>query len=283
MEFLHNDSSLLPPPSINIVQTETTSTVTTVAFKERSTSRLLSLDLLRGLIIIVMAWDHSHDFISDGKLPKDHGDEGWSGPLATYDNNVGLFLQRWLTHFCAPGFFWLMGIGMAFFSTSRSKRGWSNWQIIKHFQIRGLFLVFSDRLVNIPAYVQLYRKTTWLYPAVFPTPNALLGLLSIFEVLTSLGLTMMICGLLLPTIQYLSKKIKIFVLQGGQILCMLLGGASFVISNIVVIHYQDGDPTKMEPFPRSADPAKTFPQYLVRDHSHRSPERKCHMGHTSHD
>ncbi|CAF1056285.1 unnamed protein product [Didymodactylos carnosus] len=259
MQLLH-DPSLLSPPSTNVVQTEATPTVTTRAVIERNTSRLLSLDLLRGLIIIVMVWDHSRDFVCDGKLPKDRNNEDWNGPLPTYDNNVGLFLQRWLTHFCAPGFFWLMGIGMTFFSTSRSKRGWSNWQIVKHFQIRGLFLLFCDRVVNIPWYVFLYRKST------STRSDPLGGLISLFEVLTSLGLTMMICGLLLLCIEYLSKKIKIFMLQGGQIFCMLLGGVFFVISNIVVIHYQDGDP-KVKPFPRIVDPTKTFPQCLVRDHS----------------
>lgn len=44
--------------------------------------------------------DHSRDMISDNRLPVDRGFEMWDGPLANYDNHAGLFLQRWLPHFC---------------------------------------------------------------------------------------------------------------------------------------------------------------------------------------
>ena len=49
--------------------------------------RLLSLDLMRGAIMVVMAWDHSVDILSDGKLPRDNGFQAWSGHLATYDES----------------------------------------------------------------------------------------------------------------------------------------------------------------------------------------------------
>jgi hypothetical protein len=40
-------------------------------------SRLVSLDLLRGLIMIIMAWDHVKDFLNDQQLPKNEGWEIW--------------------------------------------------------------------------------------------------------------------------------------------------------------------------------------------------------------
>ena len=62
-----------------------------------ATERLLSLDLMRGAIMVVMAWDHSVDILSDGKLPRDSGFQAWSGHLATYDESGGLFLARFIS------------------------------------------------------------------------------------------------------------------------------------------------------------------------------------------
>jgi uncharacterized membrane protein len=52
-----------------------------------------------------------------------------------------------MTHPCAPGFFFLMGVSMLSFSNSRRKRGWSEWAIIRHFLIRGGLLIALQLLV----------------------------------------------------------------------------------------------------------------------------------------
>ena len=58
--------------------------------------RLNSLDLVRGVIMVVMSWDHSRDYVSDQKNPANQGAEQWSGPLATYDNSVRLWFSRFV-------------------------------------------------------------------------------------------------------------------------------------------------------------------------------------------
>src|SRR5262245_4068219 len=64
-------------------------------------SRLEAIDVVRGVIMILMALDHTRDFF------------GIPGPSPTNlaQASAPLFLTRWVTHFCAPVFFLLAGTG----------------------------------------------------------------------------------------------------------------------------------------------------------------------------
>ena len=108
----------------------------------RKSSRLFPLDALRGLIIILMALDHANLFIAQ----RHSSGEYWGGPFPVYDDALA-FLTRFVTHLCAPGFFFLMGVGMVLFAHSRRKRGWSEGAILRHFLIRGGLLIALQLLV----------------------------------------------------------------------------------------------------------------------------------------
>ena len=56
--------------------------------------RLDSVDLLRGLIMVLMALDHTRDFFTNAKFD----------PLDLTQTNTAYFLTRWFTHYCAPNF-----------------------------------------------------------------------------------------------------------------------------------------------------------------------------------
>jgi len=95
--------------------------------------RLVSVDVLRGLVIVIMALDHTRDFLSYLRFPPDD-------MAHTYG---ALFFTRFITHFCAPVFSFLAGTG-AFLATSRGK---SLRQVSWFFFTRGLFLVILELTV----------------------------------------------------------------------------------------------------------------------------------------
>src|SRR6516162_6274743 len=96
-------------------------------------SRIASVDQLRGLVMILMALDHTRDYFSGlsfspGDLSKTYG---------------ALFFTRVVTHVCAPVFFLLAGAG-AYLSVARRK---SLPQAARFFWTRGLWLVFLELTV----------------------------------------------------------------------------------------------------------------------------------------
>jgi len=95
--------------------------------------RLVSVDILRGLVMTIMVLDHTRDFVSYVRFaPEDMAH--------TYP---ALFFTRFITHFCAPVFAFLAGTG-AFLSTSHGK---SIPQVSRFLFTRGLWLVFLELTV----------------------------------------------------------------------------------------------------------------------------------------
>ncbi len=104
--------------------------------RETRTRRNLPLDALRGIIVVLMALDHANYFVAQ----KHSSGEHWGGSFPDYSDALS-FLTRLVTHPVAPGFCFLMGVGMALFAASRRARGWSERAIVKHFLVRGLVLI----------------------------------------------------------------------------------------------------------------------------------------------
>lgn len=110
--------------------------------------RLIPLDFLRGLILILMAIDHANYFVARMHPTG----EFWGIPLPQY-SNMAEFLTRFVTHICAPGFFFLMGAGMVFFAHSRRSLDWAESKIVRHLVIRGLLLIFLQFSLENPAWI----------------------------------------------------------------------------------------------------------------------------------
>lgn len=110
--------------------------------KANTHSRLFAVDALRGLMITLMALDHTNFFVAQ----KHPSGEYWGGPFPAYRDPLA-FLTRLVTHPVAPGFSFLMGVGITLFARSRLQRGWSKWSILRTLLIRGAVLMALQLLV----------------------------------------------------------------------------------------------------------------------------------------
>jgi uncharacterized membrane protein len=90
--------------------------------------RLESVDVVRGVIMIIMALDHTRDFFGAAGSPTN---------LATA--SIALFFTRWITNICAPVFFLLTGTGAYLSLRKRTKP-----ELSRFLFTRGLWLIFLD-------------------------------------------------------------------------------------------------------------------------------------------
>ncbi len=106
------------------------------------TRRLVSVDLLRGLAIVVMALDHVRDYFTNVRFD----------PLDLSYTSGPLFLTRWITHFCAPTFILLAGVSARLVARRLPRRDLSRFLLT-----RGLWLVFIEVTVVTYAWLMNVR------------------------------------------------------------------------------------------------------------------------------
>src|SRR5436305_8480647 len=92
--------------------------------------RLDSVDWLRGFVMVVMALDHVRDFFGDMTFDA----------IDPHQTTVRHFFTRWVTHFCAPTFIFLTGVGIYLTRARGTTKPRLAWFLLS----RGLWLVVLE-------------------------------------------------------------------------------------------------------------------------------------------
>jgi uncharacterized membrane protein len=148
--------------------------------------RLTSIDMLRGLVIIIMALDHVRDFFMAGAV---------QDPVNTPDVSVGLYFTRWITHFCAPVFVFLAGTSAGLMVTRKTPG-----ELGKFLLTRGLWLLLIEVVV-----ISTGISFAPLGSAAFGGQTFVM-----LQVIWAIGMSMIVLG----ACQFLGRRI-----------CLLLGAA----------------------------------------------------------
>ena len=154
--------------------------------------RILSIDILRGLVMVIMALDHTRDFFHFGEMETD--------PMNPETTNVFLFFTRWITHFCAPIFVFLSGISAYLSAKNKTPKSASIF-LIK----RGFWLIF----------VEVFIITLGL------TFNPLYNVI-VLQVIWSIGCSMILLGILSRISNQLVMAVGLILFFGHNILNYLM-------------------------------------------------------------
>ena len=106
-----------------------------VVYAPPARQRIDSIDLLRGLVMVIMLLDHTRDYFSAEQFQFD--------PTNLDRTSIALFLTRWITHFCAPVFVFLAGTG----AYLRLARGGTPKELSWFLVSRGAWLIVLELTV----------------------------------------------------------------------------------------------------------------------------------------
>jgi uncharacterized membrane protein len=153
-----------------------------------SNSRIASIDTLRGIVMIIMALDHTRDFFHNTAITAD--------PLDVDTTTPWLFFTRWITHYCAPVFVFLSGLS-AYIASQKKTHSEASTFLMK----RGLWLVIAELAI-----ITLGLTFNPLYN------------IFILQVIWAIGWSMIILGLLMRTSFKVILVIGLLLFFGHNIL-----------------------------------------------------------------
>lgn len=155
--------------------------------------RVSAFDRLRGLIIVLMALDHASYFIA-----RVHQTETWASQPPYYADFVS-FITRRITHLCAPGFFLLMGVGVALLAQARRAAGWTPARITRFLATRGVVLLVVQHVVENPAWLLgVLSMDSSAGAAIGGLPGPGGEVMLSFGVLSALGVALIVCSVACP-------------------------------------------------------------------------------------
>ena len=148
--------------------------------------RFEGVDVLRGLIIVLMALDHTRDFWAPTLFQ----------PEDIEHSNLAWFLTRWVTHLCAPLFVFLAGTSV-WFQLQRSNKV----EVSRFLISRGLWLVFLEVTIN---------TLSWHIPDM--PPNIVL------QVIWILGVSMLLMAAFIWLPLWVMVSLSVIMITGHNLL-----------------------------------------------------------------
>jgi uncharacterized membrane protein len=137
-------------------------------------SRIGSIDILRGLVMVIMALDHVRDYFHINAFAGNY-------PENMESTNMILFGTRFITHFCAPVFVFLAGTSAFLYGRNKS-----SGHLSKFLVTRGIWLIFVEIIIN---------NFLWWFDVNYGFTN--------LQVIWAIGLSMIVLGLAI----YLPKRL----------------------------------------------------------------------------
>jgi uncharacterized membrane protein len=150
--------------------------------------RIQSIDVLRGIVMIIMALDHVRDYFHNDAFQHDPLDPATTTPL--------LFFTRFITHFCAPTFLFLAGTSAYLIGLKKTKAALSSF-LLK----RGLWLILIEVVVI---------SLAWTFNPLYNT--------IIFQVIWAIGISMVMLGLAVRLPYGVIFAIGAFIVLGHNVL-----------------------------------------------------------------
>jgi uncharacterized membrane protein len=156
--------------------------------------RLSAIDMVRGLVIVIMAIDHVRDFTMVGTE---------QDPMTNPNITTAVFLTRWITHFCAPVFVLLAGTSAGLMTARKSRHALARFLVS-----RAVWLIFIE--------VFVLSNLATFSPRGIPEMGG--STLVAMQVIWAIGASM----LALAVLQYFGRRV-----------CLLVGIAIVVSHNLL--------------------------------------------------
>ena len=172
-------------------------------------ARIESIDILRGLVMVIMALDHARSYFHYGALFGDPTDLQTTTPF--------LFLTRFITHYCAPVFVFLAGTSAVLYGRKKTKN-----ELSRFLFTRGIWLIFLEVIVN---------NLIWTFDFSYS--------LNIFQVIWAIGLSMVFLAFIIYLPKTLSLIIGILIVAGHNLLDGMVTQGTDPASILWYIFHQD--------------------------------------------
>lgn len=165
--------------------------------------RIDTIDFVRGLVMIIMALDHTRDFM--------HVESLTGNPLDLETTTPVLFFSRWITHFCAPIFVFLSGTSAYISIRSNNVRQSRNFLLT-----RGVWLILLEfTVINFAVWFDIHFR------------------ILLFQVIAAIGFGFIIIALIMKLPVRILAVIALVIIFGHDLLSQAMAGGDFLLKPVL--------------------------------------------------